>query len=148
MRTVIFCAVSFVVGFAALYLILLALSGRRRKAKRAANRQGADAEPKKGFLARFGTMNLILVIVAVLLVAFTCKMIGIFEEKGAIPDTLVTCVFGVCGGECGIMGWIKTNKERNRDRKWQKEDEQEMRSSAKAVASPLPQEEDHPKNNL
>ena len=43
-----------------------------------------------------------------------------------IPDTLVTCVFASLAGECGIMGWIKTSKERKRERKWEIEDRKDM----------------------
>lgn len=69
------------------------------------------------------TMDAILVIVAVALVAFTLEMIAIFKETGTIPDTLCTCVFAALGGECGAMAWIKTTKERKADRKWQREDQ-------------------------
>ena len=68
------------------------------------------------------TMDIILVVMAVLLVAFTLKMILVFEQTGAIPDTLCTCVFAALGGECGVMGWIKTTKDKLTDRKWQIED--------------------------
>ena len=68
------------------------------------------------------TMDTILVVMAVLLVAFTLKMIFVFEQTGAIPDTLCTCVFAALGGECGVMGWIKTTKDKLTDRKWQIED--------------------------
>ena len=68
------------------------------------------------------TMDIILVVTAVLLVAFTLKMILVFEQTGAIPDTLCTCVFAALGGECGVMGWIKTTKDKLTDRKWQIED--------------------------
>lgn len=84
----------------------------------------------------FGTMNLVLVLVGISLVVFTGAMIWLFREYGSIPDTLVTCVFATLGGECGIMGWIKTTKTRYEDRKWQKEDEAEMKK------------EDHPENDL
>lgn len=67
-------------------------------------------------------MDIILVVMAVLLVAFTLKMILVFEQTGAIPDTLCTCVFAALGGECGVMGWIKTTKDKLTDRKWQIED--------------------------
>ena len=67
-------------------------------------------------------MDVILVIVGAFLVAFTVKMIALYETTGAIPDTLCQCVFAALGGECGIMGWIKTTKERNNDREWQIED--------------------------
>lgn len=86
----------------------------------------ARKEGKQPLLKRIGTMNLILIITFVSMLAFVVKMIQLFEEYGTIPDTLVTCFFAVCGGECGIMGWIKTAKERNRDRKWEIQDRQEL----------------------
>lgn len=86
----------------------------------------------------FGTMNLVLVLVGISLVVFTGAMIWLFREYGSIPDTLVTCVFATLGGECGVMGWIKTTKTRYEDRKWQKEDEKEMKD----------REEEFPTNDL
>ena len=82
---------------------------KRRKRKSAARK-------------KLKTMDIILVVMAVLLVAFTLKMILVFEQTGAIPDTLCTCVFAALGGECGVMGWIKTTKDKLTDRKWQIED--------------------------
>lgn len=61
-------------------------------------------------------MDVILVIVGIAMLVFTAVMICLYRETGAIPDTLCTCVFGALGGECGAMAWIKTTKERNRDR--------------------------------
>ena len=78
-------------------------------------------EKKKGDI---GTMNLILIVIAVALTAFTVEMIAVFKETGMIPDTLVMCVFAALGGECGAMAWIKTTKERRQDREWQIEDEE------------------------
>lgn len=71
------------------------------------------------------TMDLILILIGILLVIFTIYMILLFREYGTIPDTLVACVFTSLAGECGIMGWIKTTKERNKERKWEKEDRSE-----------------------
>jgi hypothetical protein len=68
------------------------------------------------------TMDLILILIGIFLVIFTIYMIFLFREYGAIPDTLVACVFTSLAGECGIMGWIKTSKDRNKERKWEKED--------------------------
>lgn len=65
------------------------------------------------------TMDLILIIVGVLLIAFTVVMIITFWRYAMIPDTLVTCFFGTIAGECGIMGWIKTAKVRHEDQAWQ-----------------------------
>ena len=70
-------------------------------------------------------MNVILMILGVALVAFTVAMIRLFREYGAVPDTLVASVFAALGGECGIMGWIKTSKERSQARKWELEDRKE-----------------------
>ena len=86
---------------------------KRRRAKAKANKT-----PKE-----IRTMDVILVVIAVALVAFTLEMIKIFRETGMIPDTLCTCVFAALGGECGAMAWIKTAKERKQDRKWIREDQ-------------------------
>lgn len=81
-----------------------------------------------------GVMNIILLISALLLAWFTVTMIQMFREYGMVPDTLVSCVFVALAGEAGIMGWIKTSKEKYRDRKWQKQDERELMNAAKETA--------------
>lgn len=86
----------------------------------------ANAPPERNSSRKLCTMDIILIVVGILLIAFTIKMITVFEMFGAIPDTLCTCVFAALGGECGIMGWIKTTKEKNKDREWLIEDRQEM----------------------
>lgn len=80
-----------------------------------------------------GVMNIILLISALLLAWFTVTMIQLFREYGMIPDTLVSCVFMALAGEAGIMGWIKTRKEKYRERRWQKEDQREAEQAAKAA---------------
>ena len=75
-----------------------------------------NKETKKSSRKVIGTMNLILIIVGLFLVLFTMKMISLFETYGMVPDTLINCVFVALAGECGIMGWIKTSKEKNKDR--------------------------------
>lgn len=77
------------------------------------------------------TMDVILVIVGVLLISFTITMIVMFIKYGAIPDTLCTCVFAALGGECGVMGWIRTSKERNRDRSYEIEDREYLERKEK-----------------
>lgn len=74
---------------------------------------------------RLGVMDIILIVVGISLLTFTVTMIGIYRECGGVPDTLVTCVFATLGGECGIMGWIKTTKDRNKERRWEQEDKRE-----------------------
>lgn len=67
------------------------------------------------------TMDIILIIVGIILVSFTITMIWVHVVTGSIPDTLCTCVFATLGCECGVMGWIKTNKNRYYNRELNKE---------------------------
>lgn len=69
------------------------------------------------------TSNLILLILGVLIVTFIVTMIITFWRFQSVPDALITSFFICVGGECGVMGWIKTTKERNKEREWQLEDE-------------------------
>lgn len=71
-----------------------------------------------------GVMNFILILVGIFLLVFTIVMIKMFATYGAVPDTLVTCVFACLGTECGVMGWIKTTKEKYKEREWEKEDQE------------------------
>lgn len=96
-------------------------------------KKAPEAKKSKGF--KLNKMDVILLIIAVTLFAFTQKMIELFETYMAVPDTLITCVFAVCGGECGAMSWIKTSNEKYRDRRWQLEDEKRMEEAAKRAAS-------------
>lgn len=91
------------------------------------NEEGKKPSLKKSSL---GVMDIILIIVGISILLFTVAMIKLFREYGAVPDTLVTCVFATLGGECGIMGWIKTTKDRNKERKWEVEDKQEAKKEA------------------
>jgi hypothetical protein len=79
---------------------------------------------------KIGTMDKILVIVAVFLVVFVAIMLWMYYVTGGIPDTLCTCVFACCGGECGVMGWIKTNKDKCRDREYELEDRERSEKAA------------------
>lgn len=75
---------------------------------------GRHEKPRKK--KHLGVMDFILIIVGVLLITFTVVMIIVFCNYGAIPDILCSCVFATLGCECGVMGWIKTTKEKNKDR--------------------------------
>lgn len=67
------------------------------------------------------TMDVILVILATIVIAFTVTMIIIFVNTGSTPDTLIGCVFAACTGELGVMGWIKSTKEKYLKRELSKE---------------------------
>ena len=85
---------------------------------------GYHKRPKSRRKKKITKMDVILIIIAVVLLAFTVTMIIIYINVGSVPDTLVTCVFATLGGECGAMAWIKTTKERKQEREWQIEDEE------------------------
>lgn len=123
LKTVLASVGAFAIGFVTLYTLAALLNRFRKKKRRRKRTPETEAETeKKTLIAKFGTMNLILLIMGVLLFLFTRKMIELFEIYQSTPDTLITCVFALCGGECGVMGWIKNSKERYRDRKWEQED--------------------------
>ena len=67
-------------------------------------------------------MDVILIGLAVFLLIFIVVMLALYYITGGIPDTLCTCVFGICGGECGVMGWIRTTKDKQIDRRNRLED--------------------------
>jgi len=69
-----------------------------------------------------GTMDVILIVLAIFLLLFVVTMVILYYVTGGIPDTLCTCVFAVCGGECGAMAWIKNTKERHKERQYELED--------------------------
>lgn len=69
------------------------------------------------------TMDVALVVLLLMMIIFTVTMIWIFLRVGSVPDTLITAVFAVMGGECGILGWIKTTKEKKTSKQEEKDDE-------------------------
>lgn len=73
------------------------------------------------------TSNVVLMVVSITLVIFTIYMCYLFRQYGSVPDTLVTCVFSVCGTEFGVLAWIRTAKEKYKEREWQKEDEKKAK---------------------
>lgn len=101
---------------------------RRRLIKLRRQTQQADARKKTGI------MDMVLVFEAVLLIAYTAAAMALFWHTGGEPSTLTACVFGVCGIENGVMGWIKTNKDRLAERD----------SHAPEEAKPPPEREEPP----
>ena len=81
-----------------------------------------------------GTMDFILLIVFLCLTVFTIAMIALFTVYSSVPDTLITCVFATLGGECGILGWIKTTKEKKQDRRWQLADMRREKEEVERIA--------------
>ena len=88
---------------------------------------------KKGFhplrklkegISKIGTLNLILILVGAFFAWFNWQMLQIFREMGCIPETYACAVIAATIGECGICGWIRTNKDKQRDHKWEQEEKQ------------------------
>ena len=78
-------------------------------------------------------MDVILIGLAVFLLIFIVVMLALYYITGGIPDTLCTCVFGICGGECGVMGWIRTTKDKQTDRRNQLEDRKMKLEESEAI---------------
>lgn len=70
----------------------------------------------------FGTLNIILICVFVFFIWFNNEMLELYRMVGDIPETYACAVIAATIGECGLCGWIRTNKDKHRDRKWQIED--------------------------
>ena len=81
---------------------------------------GDPPTPKK----RAKTMDVALVILLIVMLVFTAIMIWVFIKVGSVPDSLVTAVFAVCGGECGVMGWIKTTKDKQSNKNKEEKDDE------------------------
>lgn len=56
------------------------------------------------------TSNRVLIILGIFLLLFILCMIVTFWVKGAVPDTLITCVMGGGLGEAVAMAAIKISK--------------------------------------
>ena len=94
-------------GGAALGFFLCWVATRLAAGNHAAATRLATAAKKK-----MGTMDKVLILEGVILVAYTAADLAVFWHTGNEPATLTACVFGVCGFENGVMGWIKTNKDK------------------------------------
>lgn len=83
----------------------------------------------KRILGRIGTLNLILFLVGAFFVWFNWQMLEIFREYASIPETYACAVIAATIGECGICGWIRTNKDKKRDHQWEEEEKQAEKSA-------------------
>lgn len=81
-----------------------------------------EEKPKK-----IKAMDVALVIVLIITLVFTGVMIWLFIQFQAVPDTLITAFFAVVGGECGVMGWIKTSKEKKKAHNEEKNENEEAK---------------------
>lgn len=106
MKTLLIAAAA-MAGGAALGFFLCWAAHRLTRGSYTPARRMAAAKKRK-----MGTMDKVLVLEAVVLILYTAADLVVFWHTGNEPDTLTACVFGVCGFENGVMGWIKTTKEK------------------------------------
>lgn len=78
---------------------------------------------------RIGTLNLILILVGAFFVWFNLQMLCIFREQSTIPESYACAVVAATIGECGICGWIRTNKDRRREHQWEQEEKSAEKSA-------------------
>ena len=78
----------------------------------------------KECIGKIGTLNLILMAVSAFFVWFNWQLLEIFRVSGSIPETYACAVVAATIGECGICGWIRTNKDRKQEHQWEKEEKQ------------------------
>lgn len=83
----------------------------------------------KEVVGKIGTLNIVLIVVGAFFVWFNWQMLEIYREYGSIPETYACAVVAATIGECGICGWIRTNKDRRREHQWEQEDKQAERSA-------------------
>lgn len=100
------------------------MENRRPRRRRA--RKVGPLKRIRNLLSKVGTLNIILFLVGAFFVWFNWQMILMFRECGSIPETYACAVVTATIGECGICGWIRTNKDRKMERKWEKEDREEQ----------------------
>jgi len=67
----------------------------------------------RGKKSRF--IKIVLTIMFLYLLLFTCACLYITYKTGTEPKTLILCVFAFCGVEGGLSAWIKTTKEKKKD---------------------------------
>lgn len=79
----------------------------------------------KEFTQKIGTLNMVLILVGIFFLWFNMELLQIFREQGNIPETYACAVVAATLGECGICGWIRTNKDRKREHDWEKEEREE-----------------------
>ena len=106
MKTLLIAAAAMAVGAAVGFFFCWATT-RLAGGNHAAAARLAAVQKKK-----MGTMDKVLILEGVILVAYTAADLAVFWHTGNEPATLTACVFGVCGLENGVMGWIKTNKDK------------------------------------
>ena len=104
-RPVVVAVLAMAAGTALGFLLCHFIAPRLYHARRLQRDDGGHRE-------KVGVMDKVLILEAVILVVYAAADLTVFWHTGGEPSTLTACVFGVCGLENGVMGWIKTNKDK------------------------------------
>jgi hypothetical protein len=81
-----------------------------------------EKQVKKTNKKKMNKMDLYLLIDLSLIVIFTSIMIWVYLKTFAVPDSVVVAVYGILGGECGLLAMIKNRKEAEETRRMELED--------------------------
>lgn len=71
---------------------------------------------------RINKLDIMLIVLLATTLLFIAVIVWLFYLFQAVPDSLVAGFFAMAGGECGVLGWIKSGKERRRERGYELED--------------------------
>lgn len=97
----------------------------------------------KNLISKIGTLNIILILVFCFFLWFNWQMICVFRECGSIPESYACAVVAATIGECGICGWIRTNKDRQRDREYELQDREHNEELMKQQQNAAEKEDTH-----
>ena len=67
-------------------------------------------------IGRVGTLNIVLVVVFGFFLWFNHQILDLAEQGAAVPESYACAVIAATLGECGICGWIRTTKDKRRDK--------------------------------
>lgn len=73
------------------------------------------------FFKQLGTLNIVLICVFAYLVVINWQMLDVYRTYGSAPESAWCALIAALIGECGICGWIRTNKDKQQDRQYEKE---------------------------
>ena len=77
------------------------------------------------------TLDVVLICVFGYMLFLNWQMIELFQQTGSAPETAWCALIAALIGECGICGWIRVSKDRNRERRWEKEDQKIIEKQGK-----------------
>lgn len=81
--------------------------------RKSARRKNQKKRKVQELIQRLGTLNIVLICVFLYMMYINWKMLAVFSQCGSAPESAWCALIAALLGECGICGWIKTNKEKH-----------------------------------